>query len=284
MMKNQRTFAIGSPAFIWQIIFFYLPLLFIILSSVIQLSPAGKLQGLTLQHFMTLMKWPYFKVILNSVLLSFSVATLCICIAYPFSYYVAFYGRRLRYLYLFFLIVPFWTNFLLHVYAWYYVLEKAGVINHFLLSLNIINTPIHFLNSPFAIVLMMVYYYLPFTVLPIYSALERFDKNLIDVSLDLGASFKKTFVDILLPITMPSIQAAFFLVFIPAFGEFIIPELMGGDKTYFVGNVLTLFILGEETENLAAAFTIVSALALLIATSFFYWFIRKIIKSGAEGD
>lgn len=284
MIKKDRAFVIGSPAIVWQILFFYVPLVFIIFSSVISFSVSGEFEKITFDNFIELFQWPYFKVILNSIFLGFSVAAICICIAYPFAYYVAFFGRRLRYFYLFLLIVPFWTNFLLHVYAWYYVLEKEGVVNQLLLSLKIIQEPISFLNSPFAIILMMVYYYLPFTVLPIYSALERFDKNLIEVSLDLGASFRKTFIDILLPITIPSIQAAFFLVFIPAFGEFIIPELMGGDKIYFVGNVLTLFILGEETESLAAAFTVMSAAALLVATLFFYWFISKITRSRAEGD
>ena len=225
---------------------------------------------------MYLGKWFYLQVILNSFILAIIVACICILLAYPFSYFVTFHAKRFKNLYLFFLIVPFWTNFLLHVYAWFYVLEKNGVVNHLLQSLGIIKTPIPFLNSPFAIILMMVYYYLPFTVIPIYSALERFDRKLLEASLNLGASFNKTFLRILFPITMPGVRTAFFLAFIPSFGEFIIPELMGGDKTYFVGNALTLFVLGEGTEGLAAAFTIMSTIALLLGAGLFYWLIHSL--------
>lgn len=276
-MKKNSSFIIGIPAVVWQISFFYIPLLFVVFSSLIRHS-LDKNISFTLDNFLHLGKWFYLQIIFNSFILATVVACICILLAYPFSYFVTFCGKRFKNLYLFFLIVPFWTNFLLHVYAWFYVLEKNGVINHLLQSMGIIKTPIPFLNSPFAIILMMVYYYLPFTVIPIYSALERFDHKLLEASLNLGASFNKTFLKILLPITMPGVRTAFFLAFIPSFGEFIIPELMGGDKTYFVGNVLTLFVLGEGTEGLAAAFTIMSTLALLVAAGLFYWLIHCLFK------
>lgn len=274
-MKKTSSFIIGIPAVVWQISFFYLPLLFVIFSSLIRHSFERNI-SFTLENFLYLGKWFYLQVILNSFILAVIVACICILLAYPFSYFVTFHAKRFKNLYLFFLIVPFWTNFLLHVYAWFYVLEKNGVVNHLLQSLGIIKTPIPFLNSPFAIILMMVYYYLPFTVIPIYSALERFDRKLLEASLNLGASFNKTFLKILFPITMPGVRTAFFLAFIPSFGEFIIPELMGGDKTYFVGNALTLFVLGEGTEGLAAAFTIMSTIALLLGAGLFYWLIHSL--------
>lgn len=274
-MKKTSSFIIGIPAVVWQISFFYLPLLFVIFSSLIRHSFERNI-SFTLENFLYLGKWFYLQVILNSFILAVIVACTCILLAYPFSYFVTFHAKRFKNLYLFFLIVPFWTNFLLHVYAWFYVLEKNGVVNHLLQSLGIIKTPIPFLNSPFAIILMMVYYYLPFTVIPIYSALERFDRKLLEASLNLGASFNKTFLKILFPITMPGVRTAFFLAFIPSFGEFIIPELMGGDKTYFVGNALTLFVLGEGTEGLAAAFTIMSTIALLLSAGLFYWLIHSL--------
>lgn len=274
-MKKTSSFIIGIPAVVWQISFFYIPLLFVVFSSLIRQS-FDKNISFTLDNFLYLGKWFYLQVILNSFILAIIVACICILLAYPFSYFVTFHAKRFKNLYLFFLIVPFWTNFLLHVYAWFYVLEKNGVVNHLLQSLGIIKTPIPFLNSPFAIILMMVYYYLPFTVIPIYSALERFDRKLLEASLNLGASFNKTFLKILFPITMPGVRTAFFLAFIPSFGEFIIPELMGGDKTYFVGNALTLFVLGEGTQGLAAAFTIMSTIALLIGAGLFYWLIHSL--------
>ncbi|MFS8563280.1 MAG: ABC transporter permease [Rhabdochlamydiaceae bacterium] len=190
---------------------------------------------------------------------------------------MAFSSKKFKNIGLFLLLIPFWTNFLLHVYAWFYVLEKQGFVNNLLLSLNIIQEPILMLNSLFAIMIMMVYYYLPFMVLPIYSSLERFSPSLIEASLDLGASWFQTFRRIMLPLTMRGVRAGFLLVYIPAFGEFVIPELMGGDKQMFVGNVISQYILAQETGSLGAAFTVLSGFILIITVVVLYKLMEKII-------
>ncbi|MBM3194958.1 MAG: ABC transporter permease subunit, partial [Chlamydiae bacterium] len=128
----------------------------------------------------------------------------------------------------------------------------------------------HFLNTGFAVHLMMVYYYLPFMTLPIYSSLEKFDPTLIEASMDLGATKIQTFRRVVLPVLMPAIRTGFFLVFIPAFGEFVIPELMGGDKFMFVGSVVSQFILGEKTAPIGIAFTVLSGIILLFASFLLY--------------
>jgi len=263
-------FGLGSGALIWQILFFYLPLALLLASSVVNISDAGIFKSLTLKHFKPLFHPIYLRIILNSLSLASLTSLLCLLISYPLAYFMAFNAKRLKTLFLFLLIVPFWTNFLLHVYAWFFVLEKEGFLNNLLLQLHLIDTPLHFLNSRFAIQLMMVYYYLPFMVLPIYSSLERFDRKLLEASQDLGASWQETFRGIMLPLTLPAMRAGFFLVFIPAFGEFIIPELMGGDRHYFVGNVVTQFILGDQTAPMGAAFTVLSSLTLVIASGLIF--------------
>jgi ABC-type spermidine/putrescine transport system permease subunit I len=125
--------------------------------------------------------------------------------------------------------------------------------------------------------IMMVYYYLPFMVLPIYSSLEKFEYKLIEASMDLGASWFQTFRRIMLPLTIGGIRAGFFLVYIPAFGEFAIPELMGGDKYMFVGSVVSHYILGDQTGSLGAAFTVVACLCLLLSTVGLYQLLNKLI-------
>jgi spermidine/putrescine transport system permease protein len=272
-------FSIGMPALVWQIIFFYIPLFFIFVSSFVKLSEKGNFDGLTLQKIMVFLTPAYFGIIFSSLALAFSNAILCLLIAYPLAYFMAFRGKKFKNLLLFLLIVPFWTNFLLHVYAWFYVLEREGFINNILLFLGFINEPLHFLNSIFAIMIMMVYYYLPFMVLPIYASLERFDYRLIEASYDLGASWSQTFRRIMLPLTLSGIRAGFFLVYIPSFGEFAIPELMGGDKQMFVGSVVSHYILGDETGSLGAAFTVISCLVLFLSAAFFYILINKILKT-----
>lgn len=276
--KTQGSFAIGSPALIWQGIFFYLPLILTMLASLLEVSDKGIFQGLTTKNFYPLFSKVHLRIIFNSLSLASCTAVLCLFIAFPLAHFIAFRAKQYKTLLLFFLIVPFWTNFLLHVYAWFFVLEREGFLNNLLLSLNIIPSPIHFLNSIFAVILMMVYCYLPFMVIPIYSSLERFDRYLLEVSDDLGASWRQTFSKIMLPLTLPAVRAGFFLVFIPAFGEFIIPELMGGDKQYFVGNVVSQYVMGSETERLGAAFMLMSCFSLLGATALIYFAFKRLSK------
>ncbi len=275
--QSERSFVIGLPALIWQALFFYLPLVFVIVSSFIRLSEVGQFQGFTLSHIATFLNAIYFKVIGASLLLALANAILCFLIAYPLAYFLAFIAKRMRNLLLFLLIIPFWTNFLLHVYAWFYVLERHGFVNTLLQRLGLIEEPIHFLNSVFATMIMMVYYYLPFMVLPIFSALERFNLSLIEASFDLGASWSSTFRRIMLPLTRRGIIAGFFLVFVPSFGEFAIPELMGGDRHAFVGTVVSQYILGEGTGSLGSAFTLLSALCLIVGAALLYKVINQLL-------
>lgn len=282
-VKREFPFAIGSPAFIWQFLFFYLPLILMAFTSVVSLSSDGGFEGITFRHFSPLLRASYLSVIASSIGLAFSTAVLCLLIGYPLAYFITTTGKRFKTILLFLLIVPFWTNFLLHVYAWFFVLEREGFLNTLLIQLGVIHEPLHLLNNIFSVMLMMVYYYLPFMTLPLYSSLDRFDDRLLEASVDLGASWPQTFKTILLPLTMPAVRAGFFLVFIPAFGEFVIPELMGGDKRFFVGNVVSQYILGEQTEALGAAFTVLSSAILLIAVLALYWLLKKLSQSLARG-
>jgi len=275
-IRREKFFLIGSPAIVWQCLFFFLPILLMILSSVVDSTTST----FTLENFSASLSTTHLSIILRSLTLSLSIAVISFLLAYPLAHFIIFHAKKYKSLFLFFLIVPFWTNILLHVYAWFFVLEQEGFLNTFLLTVGAISEPIHFLNSIFAIVLMMVYCYFPFMVLPIVSSLERFDKRFIEASYDLGASRFQTLFKVTLPITMPAIRAGFFLVFIPAFGEFIIPELMGGDKHYFVGNVVSQYVLGNNTETLGSAFMILSALVLLTIGIIIYNLFNKMIKRG----
>lgn len=276
--RSELPFAIGVPALVWQVLFFYIPLLFIVVSSFIQVSELGDFEGFTFSHIKLFLSTTYLKVILASLTLALTNAITCFFIAFPLAYFLAFISKRYKNIFLFFLIVPFWTNFLLHVYAWFYVLERHGFLNTLLLKLGLIQEPLHLLNSLPAIMIMMVYYYLPFMVLPIYSSLERFNYRLIEASYVLGGSFFSTLRRIILPLNSTGIRAGFFLVFIPSFGEFVIPELMGGDKKMFVGTVVSQYILGEGTGSLGAAFTLLSGIFLICTTVALYFLIKKIFQ------
>lgn len=276
--KKEIPFAIGCPALIWQIVFFYLPIVIMIVSSVFLLSPQGDIQGLTLKHFQGCFNSIHFSIIFRSIGVACLTAIICLLIAFPFAYFLAFRGGKYKSLLLFFLIVPFWTNFLLHVCAWFFVLEKNGFLNNLLLSLNLVHEPIHFLNSFFSVMLMMTYHYLPFMILPIYSSLDKFNLSLYEASSDLGATWAQTLKKVLIPLTMPAIRLGFLLVYIPSFGEFAIPELLGGDKYYYAGNVVTHYMLGDHTAPLGAAFTVMSSCLLIISIGLFLWMTKKLSK------
>lgn len=265
--------AAGSSTLGWQLLFFYIPLFLMFFSSFARMTPSGHFSGFTLDHFRQICSRDYFLAIWYSLSLALSTSFLTFALGFPLAHFIVFRGGRFKKILLFLLIIPFWTNFLLHIYAWFFVLERAGFLNQLLLFLHLIKKPIAFLHTPFAVHLMMLYYYLPFMALPLYSSLEKFDPTLIEASLDLGASKSDTFRRILLPITLPAIKTGFFLVFIPSFGEFVIPELMGGDRYFYVGSVVSQLILSESTTSLATAFTVMSGFILLMTSLglIFFW-------------
>ncbi len=254
-IKNERPFIAGSLALIWQALFFIVPISCILAISLFDYHA-----------FLTFFSFIYLKIILRSLVIAFLVALICLGIAYPLAYWIARQNRIKKTIAFFFVILPFWTNFLLHIFAWFFVLERGGFVNQTLMRIGIISTPITLLNTWFSVFLMMVYYYLPFYLLPLYSALERFDWKMIEASLDLGATWNQTIKRIMIPQTQQAIQAGFFLVFIPAFGEFIIPELMGGDRYVMVGSVVSQLVLNPKTLPQGAAFVVMSSIALSIAS------------------
>ncbi len=274
---SELPFSIGAPAMIWQVLFFYIPLAILTITSVLKFNEFDVFEGFTFEKIFFFLRPLYLKVILSSFVLALGNAILCLLIAYPVAYFIAFSGKRFKNFFLFLLIVPFWTNFLLHVYAWFFVLEKEGFLNNLLREMGIISEPMNMLNTPFAIMIMMVYYYLPFMVMPLYSSLEKMELRLVEASLDLGASWGQTLRRVILPLTKRGLKAGFFLVYIPSFGEFAIPELMGGDKWMFVGTVVANYILGDETGSLGAAFTVVASIFLLLSSVGLYWAIDRLI-------
>lgn len=276
-LRDAGPFFWGAPAFIWQILFFYVPLFFIIFLSFSNFTSGVIYSGFTFQNYFSFLSTTYFNVIFNSIILAIITAFLCFVIGYIIAYYISFKARN-KSLLVFLLIIPFWTNFLLHVFAWFFILDRSGIINLALLKIGLINKPLILQNNLFAILLVMVYSYLPFMVLPIYSIMEKFNRSLIEASQDLGATLWQTIVKVMIPLTLPGIISGLFLVFVPAFGEYAIPSLMGGERYSFVGNVIYSYILGNRTMEAGAAFTVLSIVSLAIILVLVYWFFSKLLK------
>lgn len=260
-LKNDA-FYVAAPAFIWQLLFFYAPFFLMVAMSIVHRVRDS--WALSLNNYEHFFNGVYFLIILKSLIFAGVTGLLCFLVGYPLAYFIAFTARRYKLLLLFMLIIPFWTNFLLHVYSWFLLLDKAGIINNALLWSGIIHEPLELINSLGSVLILMVYCYLLFMVLPIYSSLERINPRLIEASRDLGATQFETWYHVILPLSMGGIMAGFFLVFIPAYGEFAIPGLMGGDKFVFVGSVITYYALGSGTLNYGSAFTVFALICLLV--------------------
>jgi len=275
-IQKYLPFTLGSLSLVWQALFFYVPLLCVIVLSFTGDTPYAAFQG-----FFSAV---YVRIIVRSLGMAFLTASMCLMIGYPFAYFLVFHTHRLRNLLLFLVMLPFWTNFLLHICAWFFVLDRQGLLSYLLQKLGILSGPLMILNTYWAIIIMMVYFYLPFMILPLYTALDRFDQRLLEASLDLGATWWQTVTRVLLPLTMPGIRVGFLLVCIPAFGEFAIPEFMGGDRTMFVGSVIKHLILGAESEVAGSAFTLISSLVLVIVIGMLYLIIGRLVPSRYEKE
>jgi putrescine transport system permease protein len=202
-------------------------------------------------------------------------AFITLLIAYPMAYGIARAGERARPSLLMLVVLPFWTSFLIRVYAWTGLLNSNGLINTILLKLGVIDHPLPLLHTEFAVHLGIVYSYLPFMVQPIYGVLERMDWTLLEAAADLGARPLRAFFRVTLPLSMPGVVAGLLLVFIPALGEFIIPELLGGPETLMVGRVLWNEFFSNHDWPFASALAIVMLIAVLLPAALIYRVARR---------
>lgn len=206
----------------------------------------------------------YWKAYLSSLSIAFISTLLALLVGFPIAYGMANSAPQYRPMLMLLVILPFWTSFLIRVYAWIGILASEGFLNQFLLWIGIIDAPLQMLNTKFAVYVGIVYTYLPFMVLPIYAALERLDDSLLEAAEDLGCSRIKAFWLITVPLAKPGIIAGCFLVFIPVIGEFVIPSLLGGSGTLMIGKVLWEEFFSNRDWPVASAVAIILLLILII--------------------
>jgi putrescine transport system permease protein len=206
----------------------------------------------------------YVKTYFSSIEYAFITTLLCLVIGYPFAYFMARSPKHLQPMLLMLIMLPFWTSFLLRIYAWKTLLVSNGVINNILLSLHIIDAPLAMMNNSFSLLVGMVYSYLPFMILPLYANLSKLDIRYLEAAADLGTSPFKAFWLITVPLSKAGIVAGSMLVFIPAVGEFVIPELLGGPDTLMIGRVLWDEFFSNNDWPMAASVAVVMILIILV--------------------
>ena len=221
----------------------------------------------------------YVESYLNSLRIAGISTALALLIAYPVAYGMARCSRKLQPLLLALVILPFWSSFLIRVYAWIGILKPEGLLNAALMGIGVIDAPLQIHLTPTAVYIGIVYTYLPFMILPLYSSLEKLDVSLLEAASDLGARPSTAFLRITLPLSVPGIVAGCFLVFIPAVGEFVIPQLLGGPSTQMIGQTLWTEFFNNRDWPVASAVAVILILVLVIPILIF----QRVAQRGGAG-
>jgi len=285
-MRGRKGWSLGlagllAPVTFWLGLFFLVPLLLILAYS---FGTSGVYGGITLGfnpgNYLKVFDPLYLEIVVRTFIIAGINTLLCLLLGYPLAYFIAFKGRRWRNILILMVMVPFWTSFLIRAYAWVVILNGNGIANKTLQFLGLTSEPVNLIFTPGAVTLGMMYAYLPFMILPLYAALEKFDGRLKEAAQDLGANKWHTFWKVTFPLSMPGVIAGSILVFIPSAGEFVIPNLLGGSRTVMMGNLVQQQFLQARDWAFGSALAMMLA-ALLLAAILFY--VRRVGTDELEG-
>lgn len=278
--EQLRGYTLLSPTLLLMFMFLLVPLGILFTLSFWTQDYVDIIPAFHLDNYGRFFQKPIYGLLLvKSVLMSLAVATATVLLAYPMAYCLAFRVKRAKMMWLILITIPFWTSFLLRVFAWKITLGYQGVINSGLMSLGIITEPLQFLlYNPLAVVITLTHTWAAFAILPIYVSLEKIDRSLLEAATDLGDGPLSRFVGITLPLSLPGVIAAFLFVFIPTVGDYVTPRLVGGIDGIMIGNIIqTMFGRGNNWPFGAALAVITMAvITLLIVVAL--WFVRTMQK------
>ena len=283
-----REFVIGLP-FSWLAVFFFLPFLILAYISFVEMGndihpfkplwdSASGVLNLKYENYSSIFRAEggalfdtlYLEAYGRSLKYAFATATLCLAIGYPFAYFLARANAHVRPALLMMVMLPFWTSFLLRVYAWKGILADQGLLNQLLLALGLVAEPVQMLYTDISMLVGMTYVYLPFMVLPLYANLVKLDYRLLEAAYDLGATPWKAFWLVTVPLSRAGIIAGFMLVFIPALGEFVIPSLLGGPENLMIGRVVWDEMFTANNWPRASALAVVMIGVIVVPLALYY--------------
>jgi spermidine/putrescine transport system permease protein len=271
--KVAQGLALIAPANLYLFVFMVLPLILVGGLSFLSRGTYGQVEfTFSISNYTRLLDPLYGKILWYSLLVGVATTVASLVIGYPLAYYIARAPARHRSLLLFLVLLPFWTNFIIRIYAWIMILRAGGFLDAFLQWTHITSQPLQLLYTPTAVMIGMIYEFLPFMVLPLYTSLEKIENAVLEAAADLGAPPVRVFLRITLPLSLPGMIAGTILVFIPAMGMFVIPDLMGGAKTILIGNVIrNQFLTARDWPFGAAA----SMILMLLTMVFTFYYARK---------
>lgn len=253
-----------APAALWLMIFLVLPAVGLIALSFAHNGAYGQIVWtLGFENYRRAFDPKYIPVLLRTLAFAGATTVLCLILGYPLAYFLSFRAGKWRNAMIIGLMVPFWTSALVAFYSWMVILGKEGLINSALLRFGFISSPIGVLYTPFSVLLGLVYFYLPFTVLPLYGSLEKVPRSLIEAGYDLGGDRWTIFRKITLPLSLPGVIAGALLTFIPCLGDFLTAEILGGPRFYLLGNLISNQFLMAQDWPFGAALTALLLLGLV---------------------
>jgi spermidine/putrescine transport system permease protein len=269
--ESKRGFRIGLPAYVYLVLFFAFPLVLVLVYSFASRSATGLtvLRNWNVDSYERIFTTPLvLEIFGRSVLIALATTAICLLVSYPFAYYIATSSPRVRNILLVLVMIPFWSNFLVRTYAWRVLLGSDGVISQISQALG--GEPVRVLFTISAVLIGLVYGFLPFMVLPLYAAIERLDWDLVEAARDLYANGWTAFRRVTLPLSMPGVVAGSILVFIPSVGAYVTPAILGGARTVFLGDYIVSQFLAARNWPFGSALSFVIMFVMLLATMFYF--------------
>ena len=268
-MKNRKSI-LAWPYVLWIILFTILPLLIIVLFSFTEKTEMGSISMVfTLDNYRKFFQPLYLNVLKRSVILAVVSTVMCLIVGYPMAYIMSRAPRKKRNLMATLFVLPLWTNFLLRTYAWMGLLREQGLVNEFLKAIGLIERPLQLLYNNGAVVMGMVYNFLPFMVLPIYSVLVKLDDSLLEAAHDLGANDVKVFQKVIFPLSLPGVATGIYMVFMPAVSTFVLSDLLGGSHTILLGNLIENRFRNARNWQFGSAISVIMLLFIIVTMGYF---------------
>jgi spermidine/putrescine transport system permease protein len=270
---SRAAWLLVAPLFAWVAVFVVAPTLIMLVYSFCERGTLGGVVfRFTLENYLAVFDPTYLQIILRSIVFAALTTAICLAMGYPVAYFIGRAPERWRNLLLMLVMVPFWTSFLIRTYAWVTILKNEGLLNSVLTQYGLIAQPFEMLYTPGAVILGLVYTFLPFMILPIYTSVEKLDNALVEAAFDLGAGPLRAFAKVIFPMTSPGITAGVLLVFIPALGLYAVNDILGGGKVDMIGNIIENQFKGNARNwPFGAALGITLMLAFAIA----FWFTSR---------
>ena len=264
--ERRRGALLALPAFLYLLVFFVVPFAIVVVYSFATRTAQGSVElgGWNLDSYSRLSEQIVRDVLTRSLTLALITTLVCLLIAYPFAYHMTTAGPMARNLMLVFVMIPFWTNFLVRNYAWRLILVTDGPLSQSTEAVGLGTTDLLFTQT--AVVIGMVYSFLPFMILPLYASIERIDRSLLEASSDLYASGRQTFRNVLLPLSMPGVVAGCILVFVPSLGAYVTPDILGGGKKVLLGSYIVTQFGTARNFPFGASLSVVLMVVMLTAT------------------